>query len=168
MPEPFNLRVRMKNCFERVTKLMGRAEADPVFTQFIQDLGERPEILLKTEKSTEYAFFRSGLQISFYEGPRCFGCAFFLGKQAKHGKMSDVQYPGNLPAGISFDDTQADVRRKLAVEPIACSAITDNKFDEFRLGDLLLRFFFSGSSDQIKLVGIRYIPAWDLVSESPL
>ena len=152
----------MENFYERISELLGKHKNDLVFNKFVEDLGDQPRIYLENDHSTEYAFERSGLFLSFFSRANCFGHVFFKSGTAD-GKKS--RYPGNFPAGIEFGDHLADVHRKLCLNPSPLDQ--DPETYEYKLDNLLLRFYFELETGKLKTVIARYIPAWDLVNNRP-
>ena len=150
----------MDNTFERVLELFGKPNDDSFFARFITDLGEQPEILLQTEKVTEYDFGRSGLHLSYMlnslsdlsSGSSFTGAIFSLGPDAKT-LSSRRSYVGNLPYGIRRGDTSSEVSRKLGIP----AHLTDNAI-LFEDSDCKWSFYFSPPSLVLCLLSIYYDP----------
>lgn len=136
----------MDNAFERVLDLLGKPNNDGLFAQFIEDFGEKPEILLQTDRVTEYDFGRSGLHLSYQsnslrdsslEGS---GFAFAIFSLRPDSKVltSRRSYVGNLPHDIKRGDSRDEVAEKLGIP----AGLTDNDIlCEFSGYELSFSFF---------------------------
>lgn len=106
--------------YERVIELMGTNPEDPLFAKFIEDLNDPPVIFLDNLCSTEYQFANTGLEISFMKGPGCFTYAYFHFRRPKIESIKTrwkKHYSGNLPGGVSVDDSPEDIKKKLGATP---------------------------------------------------
>jgi hypothetical protein len=151
----------MQDTYERVLELLGKCDDDPLFGQFVEDLGELPYILLKTKHATEYMFDKSGLHLSFREGPqsspsssvRGFGQAIFSVRKG---------YNGNLPSDIEPDDSRDAVERKLDMKPsktmLGYTPGDRDLWEEYDLKPFKLLFIFHASDQMLALFSVSYDP----------
>lgn len=113
----------MEKAFERVLDLLGKPNNDGLFAQFIEYLGEKPEILLQTDRVTEYDFGRSGLHLSYQSNSlrdsslegSVFAFAIFSLRPDSKVLTSRRSYVGNLPYGIKRGDSRDEVAIKLGI-----------------------------------------------------
>jgi hypothetical protein len=149
----------MDKAFERVLELFGKPNDDGLFAQFIDDLGEKPEIILQTDRVTEYDFGRFGLHLSYMlnsltdlSNGSSFNYAIFsLGPDSK-AFSSRRSYLGNLPYGIKRGDSRTDVAKKLGIP----ADLNDYEI-LFEDSDCKLSFYFSRSLE-LCLLSVWYDP----------
>lgn len=156
----------MEKIYERVLELLGKSQDDPLFAKFINDLEENPHTLCKDNHGTTYLFRKSGLSLIFYEHSKCFATVFFHfgSEMANSGTVS--RYSENLPAGIKFGDSRADVERKLGITPVfskwiqgATAETQKNLWEEYEVEPLVFRFIFNGISNKLDSASVNYGPA---------
>lgn len=145
----------MDKAFERVLDLLGKPNDDGLFAQFVEDLGEKPEILLQTDLVTEYDFGRSGLHLSYQsnslrdstlEGSVFAFAIFSLGPDSKT-LSSRRKYVGNLPFGIIRGDSRDEVGKKLGI-PVD---LTGNDI-QYKYHCYELSFSFSGDPSKLSFL----------------
>lgn len=137
----------MDSAFERVLDLLGKPNNDGLFAQFTEDLGEKPEILLQTDRVTEYDFGRSGLHLSYQSNSlrgsslegAVFAFAIFSLRPDSKVLTSRRSYVGNLPYGIERGDSRDEVAKKLGIS----ADLTGNDI-LYEFSDYKLSFSFFG------------------------
>ncbi len=139
----------MRNIYERVLDLMGESKDSLLFARFVEDLGERPETFLDDHHSTEYMFIKTGLALSFMEGPEFLDLSPVKGLAHAFFHLAKG-YSGSLPAGIDSRDNRKDVETKLGLKPETLELDEGkNVSDEFSLSPFFLSFVFQKSSQKI-------------------
>lgn len=160
----------MERSYERIIQLMGKKTDDPLFTTFVEDLGDLPVVFLDNSASTEYQFPNSGLELSFMKGPNCITYAFlhFCSPRSSPRTRWNQYYEGDLPAGVTAVDSLSDIRKKLGIEPIASNAADPEPanavlLEEYVLSTIKLRWHFSILQRRLSMLSLCYIPANDWI-----
>jgi hypothetical protein len=145
---------RMENVYRQVVELLGKSPDDPVYNEFVQALGDLPEIFRKTSTRTDYLFDSSGIGLTFFEVAKCFGNLYLARK-------SDSRLSRNFPGGIEFGDDRITVEQKLGVKLTQHGEICDQS--DCQIENLRLRFSFDKSTGELFIVFVEHVPTWEFI-----
>jgi hypothetical protein len=153
-----------EHLYEQLVSLLGKPRAVHVdlLIQLVQDLGEKPEIQYLSEDHLCYDFEQSGICLYFDYGIFYSVNLSILTARVRAGNMKP--YPGNLPFGINFDDSEEEVSTKF---PGGAMAVKDYRFD-VDLRPLTVTFHFNTLDYQAPGVGERKLTMVSVVYEDAL
>jgi hypothetical protein len=144
--------------YDQLLALLGKSTDDPGFAEFIDDLGEEPEI---DDKSHAWFcnFRQSGIQIVGLSGEtgkskRFYAVMYFIAvPDVRDGHVKS--YCGEFVAGVTPDDSMEEVRRKIELKPSDWYADDETKL-RYDFPDHILHFHFQEpDGEQMELVSVQ-------------
>jgi hypothetical protein len=152
----------MEHMYERLIEMLGKQQDDPYFECFVQELGEKPQMLIDKKSMREYSFPRSGFYVSMDKRQDQIKSIFFHLSTAAVASGSIEAYSGNLPAGIGRHDDRLTVRKKLAKKPRSERIQGRTKLDPkdyweyYDTSFLQMLFIFDGATGRMDALSVRY------------
>jgi hypothetical protein len=142
----------MDDLFERLVSLLGQPHDGKVFKQFIEDLGEEPDVL-PPPAPPDYDFNRAGFSVS--TDGRNITEIFAVIRTPTYARTNES---GLLPSGLTDSDRRIDVRRKLG-KPAGSGQNRKTKelIDHYKISEVIVTLKFDSDDQQITTVRI-YVP----------
>ncbi len=105
------------------------------------------------------------MRLSYFEGASCFGSASFHSKVDGYIK----RFHESLPNKIEFVDDSKTVEFKIGEKPVGSIVHSHGgSTDEYQIApNLLMAFGFKKSGEELILISVRYVPAWDMENGRP-
>jgi hypothetical protein len=100
----------------RLLQLIGKAEDDPQFQQFLAELKDQYEVKDTTER-TKYFFRKLGFSLSYERSRQEIHLIQFHIRSKAVVRGSFLPFESSLPWGVCPDDSQSTIRVKMMVEP---------------------------------------------------
>jgi hypothetical protein len=142
----------MTMLYEQLIDLLGKPRSvnERLFADLVRLLGNRPSFYAIKEHRF-YDFNEAGISLYFDDGYGIFTSVNLHIRTAGVREGSVNRYAGNLPFGITIDDSEQDVEAKL---PGGMMAVKDYRFD-VDLRPLIVTFSFGTPDFQSPGVGRR-------------
>lgn len=152
----------MKDPLKSLTDILGKPVDDPCFGRFAQELGETPQLFFDSKSMREFSFKNSGIYVSMDKAQNQIKSVFFHLSTALVEAGDIASYKGNLPNGITAQDSRASVKKKLGIQPRSQRIQGRTKDDPrdyweyYSIGPLELTFIFDGATRRMRALSIRY------------
>ncbi|MBA3859937.1 MAG: hypothetical protein C0508_05125 [Cyanobacteria bacterium PR.023] len=133
----------MENLYSRLLDLLGKRYTDPIFPQFIADIGEQPDDcnwsdpVLFNKFDTPLVFYKSGhFSLRFRYGVAHHIVASINTPMIRSGEVRPFE---GLPAGIVASDSRSEIEAKLKTKPFSS---TEGRYDAYYIEPYVLTFNF--------------------------
>ena len=107
----------MQQLFKRLEALLNTQTSDPLFAQFLKEIGERPVVEPGNDALSYYRFFSSGFSLSVNSDGKLRGALVLIDDEATRAGLYKP-FQQSLPCGIVPGDRCSAIESKLDLKPL--------------------------------------------------